>query len=287
MKRLFGLILLIIVVIPACLYSEEVSWVSYNIPEYCKKYTGDTDIYTSQVTEYKDCIIIAKTLRKKDDLNQYFSFRAGFLTGKAGITPWVRLDKSKGNRDRIYNIYRLADKTVVIALITTRWPLMRNERLAVDEILKAKIKDKTVIIRYIGPGFFYQSDNTGLKTVIPSAAELVSANILRLQYSDGAVEHWRIKPSRDFIKKNTDKFGQPVLGQPDRMLRWWNGIGKGTPGQNHDLSKAWNYDPDTSKEPKYNDKPGAAVTLQSASVTSWTDKMKSIFARLATFWKHP
>jgi hypothetical protein len=265
--------------------SDQVSKIRFTIPDYCKEFTNDNDIYFSLVREYKDCIIIQKSLKKGDDQNQYFSFDVDFLTGKAGKTSWVRLDKSMGSRDRIYNVYPLADKTVVIALSTTKIPYVRNEKIVTDEILKAKTTNKTIIIRYFGPGYLYQSENTGHKTVIPSTAELVSANVLRLQYQDGAVENWRIKPSAEYMKKNKEKFGQPLLGQPDRLLIWWNGVGKGTPGADHDLSKAWDFAPDTSKEPKYEDRLASDFGRLAASdkkrMSFGGEKTKVLFARAA------
>ena len=202
-------------------------------PEYCGKFITDTDIYTYDVREYSDATIVEKKLKAKvvkedTEIVTTVTFDQKVLTGKAKDTDWVSLEAPGAGvcRDRIYGVYKDGDTVSVLALLTgfRNGPLLRNEYMTMDEIHPGKAEGKPLIVRTIlSSTYFLQSDNTGLVTPIPDTAELIAPDVVRLAYADGAVEHWKIKPDREFIANNRQG-GK----DPDRMLLWTNGAGKGT-----------------------------------------------------------
>ncbi|MBQ9358482.1 MAG: hypothetical protein IJT95_02965, partial [Abditibacteriota bacterium] len=82
-------------------------------------------------------------------------------------------------------------------------------------------------------------------------ASLVNGTIIRLEYMDGAVEHWKVIPGIIDCIKNYYKFGSL-----NRNLLWWNKKGIGSffmtsyKHGGYESYKAWNYS-DSAKEPVY------------------------------------
>ena len=252
-KTALFLISLVVFVLPLCAYSY--SRIVPGVPEYLDEYVGDTDVYQSLAVEYADAVIIEKTVRKNEKENQSISFDTAVLKDKIGKADWTGIDKGKGSRETVYASFEKDGIVTVVALVSPfrKIPMIRSERVVIDEIQSEKVMGKTVIIRYILPPEYMQSDNTGYKTPVPESVSFAAPDVLKFEYKDGAAEHWKIKPDAAYIKKNLDKFGSA-----DRMLIWSNGEGKYAPIGDKNKAKSWNYNEDASKEPVYPGSPAPA-----------------------------
>ena len=93
-------------------------------------------------------------------------------------------------------------------------------------------------------------------TLIPESISILTDNVIRINYKDGAIEHWKVRLSEEDIKKNMDLAKRACLSESSvtsargNSLLWWNGVGKGSP-VDHEKAKSWDYNEDTSKEPAY------------------------------------
>ncbi|MBQ9359129.1 MAG: hypothetical protein IJT95_06255 [Abditibacteriota bacterium] len=136
-------------------------------------------------------------------------------------------------------------------------------KLYFDTLLGEKYKDKPLVIRYTHRiDYLTGGMSAYINAPLPVNASLVNGTIIRLEYGDGTVEHWKFAPDIIDIAQNYYMFGQ----QDDlsRNLLWWNQKGKGSiymtsilwkKGHEilrtrHDQYKAWNYS-DSEKEPVY------------------------------------
>ena len=81
----------------------------------------------------------------------------------------------------------------------------------------------------------------------PISGKILTDNIIRFEWTDGAIEHWKARLTKEDIEKNKE-YGlkQGFKNTEDNTLLWWNGKGK------HKLNcNAWDYNEDTGKEPTY------------------------------------
>ena len=138
---------------------------------------------------------------------------------------------------RILDIKKVNDDSYIVACL----PEMG---IMVDYVhLDNKIP---VIERYAMP---FDSFGSGY-IAIPISARILKDDIIRLEYKDGAIEHWKIKQTKTDFDKNRESKEMGNIHYGDDALVWWNGVGKGSP-LNHVKAKAWDYDEDTSTEPTY------------------------------------
>ncbi|MBP5273375.1 MAG: hypothetical protein ILO36_00355 [Abditibacteriota bacterium] len=253
-KATLYFVFLMVFVLPLCGHSYSV--VVSGVPEYLNKYVSDSDVYYSFAVEYGDAVIIEKTVRKNQEENKSISFDSKKLKETVGKAGWTGVDKSKGSRETVYKTFTKDGKTFVVALLSPfkKQPWIRSERVVVDEIRAEKANGKTVIIRYILPPEFMQSENTGHKTPVPVSVSFAAPDVLRLEYEGGAKEHWRIMPDAAYLQKNKEKYGTA-----DRMLIWSNGAGRFAPFGDMDSAKAWDFVPNASREPVYKNQTDSAL----------------------------
>ena len=98
--------------------------------------------------------------------------------------------------------------------------------------------------------------SVGAETILPENVSVLTEDIIRLEYKDGAIEHWKAKLSEDDVNKNMEiaiKKGlseSSVKSERRNALIWWNAVGKGSQ-MNHNLERAWDYDDNINYEPVY------------------------------------
>ncbi|MBR4748356.1 MAG: hypothetical protein IK083_02125 [Abditibacteriota bacterium] len=258
-------------------------------PEYCEEYVTDTDIYTYLIREYADVTIVEKKVKMRmftEDVRKVNTVSSDkqFLTGSADKTKWVSLETPGAGvcRDRIYSVTKDGDTVSVLALLTA-WgssPLLRDENIALDEIQSGKADGRTVILRTILTAPFFQSDNTGKVTQVPDSAEMIAPDVVRLSYADGAVEHWMLKPDRVFVANN-----RQGDRDPDRMLLWTNGVGKGTQRSLNHPAESCRFDPDVSREPSY-DKPQGSPAPDKKARADAPGIWSALVAHINAFFAH-
>ena len=94
-------------------------------------------------------------------------------------------------------------------------------------------------------------------TLIPESISILTDNVIRINYKDGAIEHWKVRLSEEDIKKNMDLAKKAGLSESSvksargNSLLWWNGVGEGSFFANSKIYQAWDYDEDRSVEPTY------------------------------------
>ncbi len=82
---------------------------------------------------------------------------------------------------------------------------------------------------------------------LPVSVTILTDNVIRQEYEDGSIEHWKIRLSEEDVDKNTEKRrevyeneGRSVpIEAGDKCLLWWNGKGKGSLTRNN--QKMWCY----------------------------------------------
>ncbi len=251
------------------------------IPDTYKEYLDRTGNYKTTVYEYNDVVIIEYKL-EEPVRNMYIAINNNTMRVLDNGVKWITLPKDKVSRDRLYCIAKTKNGAVAAALVSTfrRHRGMRDEILVKDEIYSNKgVNGRMLIKRWIVPVSFYQSLNVrSNKTSIPKTASFVADNIIRLTYSDGAVEHWKIVLDTDDLRKNLIRHPDgDRLDEKKRALLWWNKKGNGR-GQ-HEQFKAWCYNEDASKEPVYNKTPKKASASGGVSDASG-DPSGGFFGRL-------
>ena len=224
--------------------------INARVPEYIRAELDENEPLISHVNEYQDVILIDKTVAEKGGNGSIYCVFAdtNALNGKAEDKPWFGFRNGENSRERIYSVTGKGDETVVIALISKGVDdvMIDREKLVVDRILPDKVNGKTLIIRNSVPAGFLQSYNTLKKTQIPEAAELLSEKMIRLKFEDGAVEDWILVPDKKDIENNLKKYKEA-----NRLLVWWNGVGKGSGKSNHSNRRSWNYNESKEAEPVY------------------------------------
>ena len=100
---------------------------------------------------------------------------------------------------------------------------------------------------------------------LPENIKILTDNIIRLEYKDGSIEHWKVRMSTEDYRENQKIVKDDIDGRYFlRQLIWWNGIGNGSRTDklifidnkakkitNKDSVKSWNYNKNTSVEPVY------------------------------------
>ncbi len=210
--------------------------ITTKVPEYIRAELDEDEPLISHVYEYQDVILIEKHGSEKGvNGSLYIPVDTNSLKGKAEDKPWFGFRNGENSRERIYSVTYKGDETVVVALISKGIEtFIDHEALIVDRILPDKVNGKTLVIRNSVPGGFLQSYNTGKKTQIPEAAELLSEKMIRLTFEDGAVEDWILVPGKEDVENNLAEFKEA-----NRLLVWWNGVGKGSLTRSR--QRMWNY----------------------------------------------
>ena len=153
--------------------------------------------------------------------------------------------------------------------------ISRNEYIvsALDWTYYIHIYDGIKIIEQFTLPFAYgNSAHTGIRDPFPILCDILTDNIIRLEYKDGAVEHWKVRLSKEDVEKNMEaakKAGLSegkIINSKRNSLLWWNGMGKGSPTgmtiniesggketliMNKKNVKIWNYDDNPTREPVY------------------------------------
>ncbi len=243
------------------------------VPEQYAGYMDKDGVNTVRIYEYNDAVVVEKTIDYGSP-GLFVRINAPFFTGKADKYDWMSLpvkfpedseqDKCVkhgvyAERDKIYSVTKTDEGVRIVALITAfEQPIftMRLEHVAVDTITPDMINGKTVILRNTVPAEFHQSSNVRTNvTPIPATAELLTDNIIRLRYDDGCIEHWKLTLTPEDVRKNTAlyKGDNEALRKTSgfKALVWKNDKGEGN--EFSDNAKAWDFDPDASREPVYED----------------------------------
>ncbi|MBQ9358423.1 MAG: hypothetical protein IJT95_02640 [Abditibacteriota bacterium] len=265
------------------------------MPDKYKEYLDPEQYFVATVYEYNDAVIVEKRVTDRFG-DFYIRVNADALTGEANGYKWLSLSKARESRDKIYTVRTTPGGTEVVALISAfMQPSYRatEEYLVVDVIQPRKKDGKVMIMRNVVPVRYGFSDR-GLAGPVPDEATMLSDNTLRLSYTDGSVEHWKVGLSRRDMEKNLEKYYTPISASLDpndalfikkrdevRALVWWNEKGKGAGTQ--DIYRSWDYNEDSSKEPVYKDSAPKKKTSGSsgATVSSVADSPGGVFARLA------
>ena len=245
--------------IPVCIFAQSQRTGSFHshIPEYYNKYISDSGIFVTDISEYSDVVIISKRMRniftaKRE--NRIKKVEKKGLEEKEPIN-WLKFDYKT---DKLFDSGTINKKPYCVSALTTRYGPDPSWDLCVD-MLVDNCNGKKVVVRYVHPVWYHTGGSwSGAIVPLPVKASLVGADVLRLEYRDGSVEHWKYAP--DFIDRaqNYYRYGptKDPYGYLNRNLLWWNKKGKGSffmslyPVKVYDRYKAWNYS-DSAKEPVY------------------------------------
>ncbi|MBR4748877.1 MAG: hypothetical protein IK083_04810 [Abditibacteriota bacterium] len=281
------------------------------VPDYCSEYQDSRDVrdpdrrYQTVVYEYDDAIIIKKDFNRSFCADKCYLVKGNALTGNAGGHPWVPLHEGRFARDRIYSAEETANGVVVIAFLTDfeQSDSRYYELLTVDTILPDKCNGKTCILREKVPKDFWRSLNLmprDISVPVPEKAALLTDNIIRLEYKNGAIEHWLVRLSDEDIRKNGEMYkgDNPGIKRAwkRRALIWRNSIdsnprklldkdfitGEGSKGAENS-AKSWNYNDDASREPVYEDQK-VSVPETTASAKHM-NVLSGLLARIGGFFR--
>ena len=178
---------------------------------------------------------------------KYMGFSViSILTDEKNNIIWDNSDAAEtdtGVQNRVFCVARLEkDKYMVVSFNTLT--------IFIDYVYLDK--DIPIIESYQLPF----SSITANKISLPESINILTEDIIRLEYKDGAIEHWKAKLSEDDVNKNMEiarKKGlseSSVKSERRNALIWWNAVGKGSQ-MNHNLKRAWNYDDNPTREPVY------------------------------------
>lgn len=191
---------------------------------------------------FDDTIGVGKSLNKSKTLLTIFD----------GDKMIWNITSNKKYKDEILDV-KWADKNnnCIVLFIKTKLYIEKSsisDATYVDFISDKHINNKPVIDRFIMPIPYIISYNSGLKTMHPISGRILTDNIIRMEYANGCVEHWKIRASKEDIEKNK-KINS--ADEPSRRLIWWNGIKKEPSLVNNETVKAWDYNDNSSVEPVY------------------------------------
>ena len=101
----------------------------------------------------------------------------------------------------------------------------------------------------------------------PADVRILTDNIIRLQYPNGLVEHWKVRLSEEDIEKNMDKYEKTFKKRErwvggDKCLLWSNGKKGG-----FKIQKMWCYN-ESDQEPTYDNTGLADITADISDVQS-------------------
>ena len=234
------------------LYPDNRLLISKSIKIQEIKYTHFLITYNTSDVLYKisdkmDDVISSLKLIKTGDINNRFNIYL-YDVSKYGGNDLILV----GDKDKI--IWKNSDN-----LLTDVKELSQNEYIihsmcTIDYI--HVLDNYQIIERYSLPFGYINSNHTGIRDPYPVSGTILTDNIIRLEYEDGAVEHWKVRLSKEDVGKNIEaakKVGLSegkIINSKRNSLIWWNGMGKGSP-INHDRIKIWNYDDNPTREPVY------------------------------------
>lgn len=119
------------------------------------------------------------------------------------------------------------------------------------------LADQQIIETYNLPFGYMNSSHTGIRDPYPISGTILTDNIVRLQYANGAIEHWKVKLSEKDIESNLNMTKNLGLSESkaesyaDNALIWWNGIGKSSIFIHYEEEKSWDYNDNPKREPVY------------------------------------
>ena len=274
--------------------------------EWSKYYYNDIDIYDHEILTYGDNTITffkyfsynngekKDTILNVDKNNYLYGMRDNFdeVCKKLPVLQETMMhDKFECT---VYDVYEYAKKhnykgkflTVVKLNGNIVWYSSDSRLGDIKEINKdnymvsalnctyyVHINGNIKIIEQFALPFTYgNSAHTGIRDPFPILCDILTDNIIRLEYKDGAVEHWKVRLSKEDVEKNMEvakKDGLSegkIINSKRNSLIWWNEIGKGSPtGMTINIEsdgkekltidkknvKIWNYDDNSTREPVY------------------------------------
>ncbi len=96
----------------------------------------------------------------------------------------------------------------------------------------------------------------------PADVRILTDNIIRLQYPNGLVEHWKVRLSEEDVEKNLEKYKTDERHLADKCLLWSNGKKGG-----FKIQKMWCYN-ESDQEPTYDNTGLADITADISDVQS-------------------
>ena len=247
-----------------------------------KNYIHDNDIYsTIYVVEYADRIDIQKHYSKKSKIS-YLPDKSIFhsllmcditknTAGNLNKYPIIRSSVMNDNiKNTVYDISRSDAKNKELNVLVSNGiyfdisysPFLDVKKIADNtymvvyqkiEYVKYIHTDNSKIVSetywLVDAGFPSGGSMSGMIPVYPISGKILTDNIIRFEWKDGKIEHWKVRLTKEDIEKNKE-YGlkQGFKNTEDNVLLWWNGVGNNL---NYNKKKAWDYDEDTSKEPTY------------------------------------
>ena len=276
------------------------------VPEEYAEYKDASGIYDVRIYEYTDALVVEKMPAGYISPGMYFKLNAPFFTGKAGKYGWTSLpvkypegsvqDTCVKNgvyaeRDKLYSAKETADGIRVIALAASFVQpslTLRIEQVIVDTVTPDKVNGKTLVKRAVVSPMFCQSSNVRSNVdPVPTGAEMLTDDIIRLRYQDGRIEHWKLTLSPEDVAKNTAlyKGDDDVLKRQSgcRCLIWTTGAGEGN--RTADISRAWNFNGDSSREPVYEGPANGDEVPEDSVAAKSKNVFSGLLARIRGFFK--
>ena len=253
------------------------------VADIVKDYTYDNDIYSCMVFEYPDRIDISKHFAY-GTANIY---RISYLPDRSKLHRLLVCDITENTAENLKNLPIMRSSVINdnIKYIVYDAVGLNGKKIELNvlfangfyfEICESpfldvkKIADNTYMVIYkeLGQVNYIHTDNskivsevymlpmrwvtTGTAPVYPKSGKILTDNIIRLEWKDGAIEHWKVRLTKDDIEKNKE-YGlkQGFKNTEKNVFLWWNGVGRGCVFVNHTKDKAWDYNEDTSTEPTY------------------------------------
>ncbi len=259
MKRKHIYVIGCLLMIPVCIFAQSQRTGSFHshIPEYYNKYISDSGIFVADISEYSDVVIISKSIRSVISAKRENSIKKVERKGLEKKES-INLLKFDCKTDKVFDRGTFNKKPYCVSALTTTYGSNLRWDLCVD-ILADRCKGKPVIVRYVHRIPYRAGGRwSGEVVPLPVKASLNGAEVLRLEYRDGAVEHWKYAPGFIDRAQNYYRYGttKNPYGNLNRNLLWWNKKGEGSffmslcPEKQFELYKAWNYS-DSAKEPVY------------------------------------
>ena len=250
-----------------------------NIPEYLQTYLKDENIYNTLVVVFPNNKIIIEKLTKSPNYKNYDGIyckteKDSIVHGDFMYDISNNIEKACKNLQviqtsvvnktficTVFDISKYGEKTGESFLTTitingrTIWEStyrfladikqIDNNTYMISNMNYTNyvhiINNERIIEEYSLPFMYNNSGHTGKKDPFPISCDILTDNIIRFKYTDGAIEHWKIKFNKEDFEKNK---------KMNKALLWWNGIGNGSP-INHEKAKSWDYNENIYYEPVY------------------------------------
>ncbi len=204
-------------------------------------YRGDS--LFSLISQDLDAALKGLPVIKKGLLRGRFEcsmYNASKYADKVKNNPYLTVVRDNGRIIWCVNAESVGD---VVMLPDGRY-LVVTERSA----YYVTVTDKRIIGEvYFGNRRVAASDQYVDRERLPVSIVILTDNVIRQEYEDGSVEHWKIRLSEEDVDKNTEKWrtiyeqeGKSVPKEVgDKCLLWCNGKGKGSLTRNN--QKMWCY----------------------------------------------